>query len=127
MCCDSLNNDIGVQVYLFQSVSKLENAQPSAVPTAQSIPKRASHVGHDMAQVMDTVVEQLAKVCCHQFVSLSQVLRTLWPSTLLLRLQHTAEPAADHRNCVTGACWRLSAIPRLGWERVPRMAVDHGQ
>lgn len=59
---DSLDDAIYVQVYLVQSVSKLENAQPSAAPTAQPIPRRASHARHDMAQVMDTVVEQLAKV-----------------------------------------------------------------
>ena len=70
---DSLNNDIHVQVYLFQSVSKLETTQPSAAPTAQPIPKRASHARHDMAQVMDTVVEQLAKVQCQQIVLLCRV------------------------------------------------------
>ena len=62
-----------VQIYLVQAVSKLEKAQPSAAPIAQPIQNSSTQARHDMAQVMDTVVEQLAKVWRHQIEHLSLV------------------------------------------------------
>lgn len=51
-----------MQVYLIHAALQLENPQPSMAPKAQLIQERTASESRNIEHIMDTVVQELARV-----------------------------------------------------------------